>query len=160
MNELYALLVPYFASLAGVACIRPQQNAPAPLPPYLTLDIRSIVQQGTFREGVSEAGVITAQRSFAFTVDLNIYGENNKPNDAENICTLILNGLEDVGRRILEMGGEIAYQKVLSPPTDVTALIGKQFQPRYNMALLWNTSKRFNYNVSLIEDVVIEAIIE
>lgn len=160
MNELYALLVPYFSELSGIKCIRPQQNAPAPLPPYLTLDIRSIVPQGTFREKVEEEGVITAQRTFGFTVDLNIYGTNDKPNEAESICTLILNGLEDVGRRILAMGGKIAYQKVLSPPTDVTALIGKQFQPRYNMALLWNTSNRFKYNVGLVENVVIEAIVE
>lgn len=159
MNELYALLVPYFSSLAGIACIRPQQNAPAPLPPYMTLDIRSVVPQGTFRDGVDENGVVSSQRNYNFTVDLNIYGSNNSPSEAESICTTVLNGLENVGYRILELQGKLAFQQILSPPTDVTSLIGKQFQPRYNIAMRWNTSELFSYNAGVIEQVEIEAVV-
>jgi hypothetical protein len=156
MNDVYAVLIPYFASLSGVTCIRPQQNVPAPQAPYCTVDIQSIQPQGAFRESVADDGTVTMQRNFNFTVDLNVYGKENSPNEAETIAHNILDGLEDHARRVLAMNGNVAFQQVLSPVTDVTALIGKQYQPRYNIAMRWNTSKRFTFNNGVIDVVEIE----
>ena len=159
MNEIYTVLVPYFATLSGVTCIRPQQNVPAPLAPYCTVDIQSVQPVGAFRQSVALNGTVQMQRNFNFTVDLNVYGKESDPSEAETIAHNILNGLENHAQRVIATNGNVAFQQILSPVTDITALIGKQYQPRFNIAMRWNTSKTFTFNNGIIDVVEIEKMI-
>jgi hypothetical protein len=132
---------------------------PAPQAPYCTVDIQSIQQQGAFRESVDINGLVTMQRNFNFTVDLNVYGKESDPSEAEKIANNILDGLENHALRLLETNGNYSFQQILSPPSDITALIGKQYQPRWNIAMRWNTSRRFSYNNGVIGIVEIESML-
>lgn len=154
MNELYTLLIPYFVALSGVTCVQPMQNVKTPTLPYVTLDIQSTQQTGGFVEGRDATdGTETTQRNFTFTLDVNVYGRNNRKGEAMDIAQRILDGMEDHNRRLLAMGDVLVYQDMLSAPNDITGLIADQYQPRVNMAQRWHTARRPTYNITFIESV-------
>lgn len=154
MSELYSLLIPYFVALSGVTCVQPMQNKHIPALPYVTLDIQSTQQTGGFVEGRDASdGTETTQRNFTFTLDVNVYGRNNKKGEAMDIAQRILDGMEDHNRRLLAMGDVLVYQDILSAPSDITGLIADQYQPRVNMAQRWHTARRATYNIDFIESV-------
>jgi hypothetical protein len=154
MNELYTLLIPYFVALSGVTCIQPMQNVKIPALPYVTLDIQSTQQTGGFVEGRDDsASTETTQRNFTFTLDVNVYGRNNRKGEAMDIAQRILDGMEDHNRRLLAMGDVLAYQDMLSAPNDITGLIADQYQPRVNMAMRWHTARRATYSLNMIDHV-------
>lgn len=155
MNELYTLLISYFKLLSGVAVIRANQNAPAPSAPYLTLNIQSIQPTGSFRTAIATNGAQDVTRSYAFTLDVNFYGKKNGQVELEALVDTVLDGLEDHTARMFELQGKIALQEVIQPPTDVSALFGEQWQPRYNIALRMHTSRLVEYLNSYIDDVVV-----
>lgn len=153
MNELYTLLIGYFTTLSNVRVIRANQNAPAPTAPYLTLNIQSVQPTGSFRTAIGTDGTQDVTRSYAFTLDVNFYGKKNGQVELEALVDTVLDGLEDHTARLLELQGKIAMQEVIQPPTDVSALFGEQWQPRYNIALRMHTSRAVEYVNSVIDDV-------
>lgn len=157
MNELYTLLIGYFTTLAGVTTIRANQNAPAPNAPYLTLNIQSIQPTGSYRTAIDTDGTQDVTRTYAFTLDVNFYGKKNGQVELEALVDAVLDGLEDHTARLLALEGKIALQEVIQPPTDVSALFGEQWQPRYNIAMRMHTSRAVEYVNSVIENVDVEA---
>ena len=157
MNELYTLLIGYFTTISSVPVIRANQNAPAPNAPYLTINIQSQQPTGSFRNAISSGGVQDVIRTYAFTLDVNFYGKKNGQVELEALVDTVLDGLEDHTARLLELEGKIAMQEIIQPPTDVSALFGDQFQPRYNVAMRCHTSRLVQYANSVIEDVNVEA---
>ena len=154
MRDLYLLLVPYFAALGEVPCIQPMQNVKTPTLPYVTLDIQSTQQTGGFVEGRDDsASTETTQRNFTFTLDVNVYGRNNRKGEAMDIAQRILDGMEDHNRRLLAMGDLLSYQDMLIPPADISGLIADQYQPRVNMAMRWHTARRATYSLNMIDHV-------
>ena len=154
MNELYALLIPYFVALSGVTCVQPMQNVKTPALPYVTIDIQSTQQTGGFVQGRDASdGTETTQRNFTFTLDVNIYGRNNHKGEAMTIAQLIVDGMENHNRRLLAMGDTLVYQDMLSAPADISGLIADQYQPRVNMAQRWHTARRATYGINFIESV-------
>lgn len=153
MNELYTLLISYFTTLSNVRVIRANQNAPAPTAPYLTLNIQSIQPTGSYRTAIETDGTQDVTRSYAFTLDVNFYGKKNGQVELEALVDTVLDGLENHTARLLELQGKISMQEVIQPPTDVSALFGDQWQPRYNIALRMHTSRSVEYVNSYIDDV-------
>jgi len=84
---------------------------------------------------------------------VNFYGKKNGQVELEALVDTVLDGLEDHTARLLELQGKIAMQEVIQPPTDVSALFGEQWQPRYNIALRMHTSRAVEYVNSVIDDV-------
>jgi hypothetical protein len=155
MNELYTLLIGYFSILSSATVIRANQNAPAPSAPYLTLNIQSVQPTGSYRTAIDTDGTQDVTRSYAFTLDINFYGKKNGQVELEALVDTVLDGLEDHNKRLFELAGKIALQEVIQPPTDVSALFGEQWQPRYNIALRMHTSRAVEYTSSFIDDVAV-----
>lgn len=157
MNELYTLLIGYFSTISSVPVIRANQNAPAPNAPYMTINIQSQQPTGSFRNAISSGGVQDVIRTYAFTLDVNFYGKKNGQVELEALVEDVLDALEDHTARIFSLENKIAFQEIIQPPTDVSALFGDQFQPRYNVAMRFHTSRLVQYTNSVIEDVNVEA---
>lgn len=156
MSELYTLLIPYFVAISGVTCVQPMQNVKTPTLPYVTIDIQSTQQTGGFVEGRDlNDGTETTQRNFTFTLDVNVYGRNNKKGEAMDIAQRIVDGMEDHTRRMIAMGDTLVFQDMLSAPQDISALIADQYQPRANIAMRWHTARRATYDIDFIESVEI-----
>lgn len=156
MNELYIALIAYFQDLAGVPVVRANQNVPASKLPYLTINIQSVQPTGSFRTGIKEDGTQSVTRSYAFTLDVNFFGKKNGQVELEELVYKVLDGLEDHTKRLLTLNG-IAYQEMIQSPTDVSALFGEQWQPRYNVAFRFHTSRLVQYVNSTIENVDVQA---
>ncbi|CAB5223266.1 hypothetical protein UFOVP380_26 [uncultured Caudovirales phage] len=161
MNELYTPLIAYFVLLAGngVPVIRANQNAPAPNAPYITLNVQSQVRTGSFRTDIASNGTQTLQRTYAFALDVNLYGKEGGQVELETLVQRVLDGLEDDTQRMLTLS-DIALQEVVQPPTDVSALFSEHWQPRYNFALRLHTSRQVVYTGSTIDTVNVDHTLE
>lgn len=157
MNELYTLLIGYFSTISNVPVIRANQNAPAPNAPYITINIQSQQPTGSFRMAISEEGEQSVTRTYAFTLDVNFYGKKNGQVELEALVEKVLDAFENHTLRVIALNNQISFQEIIQPPTDVSALFGDQFQPRYNVAMRCHTSRLVKYTNSVIEDVNVEA---
>lgn len=157
MEWLYNQLIPYFADLTGVPVVRPFQNAPAIDGRYCTLVITSIVHS-TFNIPLSTNLINQSKvrRLFDFTVNINCYGVNNDIDSAFSLSESIMDGLADNAKRHLHFTEDISYKKVLQPSTDISAIIGGQYQPRFVLALGFVASKEIVYNQNSIETIIID----
>lgn len=152
MNDLYTALLPYLASLMGVTCVQPMQNVKTPALPYATVEIRSMVPTGSFFTGRDDSeNTESLQRTYSFTVDVNVYGRNNKRGEDMDILHALQDGLEDHTRRRLALGHIMAFQEIIQPPADISGLIGDQYQPRANIAMRWHTSRAVTYDIDMID---------
>ena len=156
MRELYILLLPYLSAISGVTCVQPFQNAKTPEPPYATVDIQSTQATGYITTGRDDSeSTETKQRTFSFTVDVNIYGRANKRMEAMDIAQTLLDGLEDHRRRTIALGDVMAFQDVISSPQDITGLIANQNQPRVNLAMRWHTARSITYDIDIVDTIEI-----
>lgn len=157
MEWLYNQLIPYFADLTGVQVVRPFQNAPAVGGRYCTLSITSIVNRDfNIPLGTNLTNETKVRRLFDFTVTINCYGLNNQIETAQELAESIFDGLVDASKRHLHFTEDISYKRVLQPSTDISAIIGGQYQPRFVLALGFEASKEIVYNESTIETIVID----
>jgi hypothetical protein len=159
MNELYTGLVAYINALTGVTVIRANQSAPAPAPPYITINIQSQPVTGSFRTAIDEDGEQSVTRTFAFILDINFYGAKNGQAALEALVYAFMDKMEDHTARLLAIPG-VALQEIVQPPTDVAALFGEQWQPRYNVAIRFHTSRNIVYTNSTIDTVQLERTME
>ena len=156
MEWLYNQLIPYFADLTGVQVVRPFQNAPAPSGRYCTLKVSSIVNRDfNIPLGTSLNNQTKIRRIFDFTVTINCYGINNQIETAESLAESILDGLENATKRHLHFTEDITYKRIIQPSTDISGIIGGQYQPRFVLALGFEASKEIVYTESTIETVEI-----
>jgi hypothetical protein len=157
MEWLYNELIPYFADLTGVQVVRPFQNTPAPNGRYCTLKVSSIVNRDfNIPLGTSLTNQTKIRRIFDFTVTINCYGINNQIETAESLAESIFDGLENATKRHLHFTEDISYKRVVQPSTDISAIIGGQYQPRFVLALGFEASKEIVYTESTIETVEID----
>lgn len=131
----WAKLIAWARHLSSLPVIRVNQNTPAPAPDYVTIDVQGVRELGS--EGGKFAKVLNAPQdtwqkagsvTFAMTVRFQVYTKD--PHLARDVAEGINLGLRNTELHADILGTDTAFNTVLNGVTDVSGLLGDQYQGR------------------------------
>ena len=158
----------------GLPVMRQHPNAPAPTPPYITLDAIGRRETGTvanpYASSLDDEADTWQRKGFfmqSFTLRVQVYGEKADPYQALDVAERIQRACKNDELQTDILQPNIAMMSVLAPPTDVTGLLGDQWQARAFIDLLMEvcvpyaySKARFDKDISVIERVLASGTLE
>lgn len=136
-EERYTAICQWLKRVLSVEAIKSNQNMPALKLPYATVNISALTPLGAYPINID--GTLHIRRNYRFTVDINTYGRQVKPFEAEEMSHKILDALEQHGKLVDAFGEDLVYIQPLTQPTDISQLLGEKHQPRFALSLQFQT---------------------